>query len=857
MRIVPFAEIPRQAWNEVAIKSAYAWLMHRAEWIDIETRFFVESNFSFALVERDEIVGIQPLFLASSSQTGGFERLLHSGIHRHAGLALAPGLDGNRGHSAERCAMEQIFRVAEQYDVDRIQLSVHNLAPICCTLDRPEIPFWVEEDGFHLGLNFVASGYAALPGFATCCADQIIDLVPPTDVLFSRLDESCRRAVRKAERFGLTFRVTHSLEDLDTYFNLAKRSAQRTGETLPPFDYYESVMLAFQNQRLAGMAFSLWEDLPIAAIFFLADKQSVSFLAGVSDPDHLEKRCNDHAHWKLINWAKAQSYLRYRLGPYFPEAPTDWDISRVSKFKTKFGGRSFTTIQGSFFRHLTHYRDSAHAHVDLLCSKKITTAPGAIDVSVPEAEVVLHHLQLFGFISRRRLFGFIGRNCESRGEKSLVVIGSPREADVERAKDALARGRVVIALLPHAQFCSAFGASVWRSMDRAPSILQALHGRDRAWGRLRTLHPYLEFSSSDSEASLEPVVVNQRGSAVWAWRHHGAGGILLVGTDLARDLVRYRQGDPSAVVRNLNREAWGLGGERPMYLYEEQLDGEAPGERHADWWCWAIRDVLTRKGVPVEPIFPNNAPGVLVVTGDDDQAYLETYEAQLAALGEVPITYFLHPLAKHDRASMRRIFRGHRVELGLHPDALDAPHRYGELFAEQTRWFERLVGRPAVSLRNHGFLNDGYWGHAATWLAHGFKTSSNVPGLDGRILNGSLLPAKLILDGRVVDHWSILTAIGDGVVFVQGNKGREAGDVVREFGEQVKQSGVPGAIVLNLHPQNIEHTGDMHAAVRDLVANGFLAWTLGDLLMWFERGSQEAKERPARTTATSLSWPHI
>jgi Acetyltransferase (GNAT) domain len=844
MRVVPFAEIPTASWNEVAATSAYAWLMHRAEWVDIETRFFVERNFSFALVEHDKVIAIQPLFLASIAQTGGLERLLHSGIHRHTGLALAPNLDRNLAHAAERCAMERIFLVADQHDVDRIQLNVHNLAPICFSLDRPEIPFWVEEDGFQLGLNFVSHGHAALPGFGTCCADQIIDLSPPRDVLFSRLNEACRRAVRKAERFELTFTVTHSPKALDTYFSLAQRSAQRTRETLPPFDYYANIMSAFEAQQLAGIAFSLWREVPIAAVFFLADRQSVSFLAGVSDPEHLEKRCNDHVHWSLAMWARARGYLRYRLGPYFPEAPADWGISKVSKFKSKFGGRSFTTIQGSFFRHLAHYRDSAHAHVDLLCSKELRPAPRTVEIAVPEVEVVQHHMQLFGLTG----------DHETHGGRGPLIIGSPRGADVERASTALARGAVAIALLPHVQFCSAFGATLSPVADRVPAVLHSVHGRSHAWGRLRSLHPYLEFSASQNEPPLEPVVVNQHGRAVWAWQRHGAGGILFVGTDLARDLVRYRQGDPSAVARELNREAWGFAGERPIYLYQGQLEGEAPGERHADWWCWTLRDVLRRKGIVGGPIFPNDAPGVVIVTGDDDQASLETYEAQLAELGQVPITYFLHHLTKHNRNSINRIFAGHRVEFGLHPDALATPRRYVDLFAEQAHWFERLVGRPAVALRNHGFLNDGYWDHADTWLAHRFKVSANIPGLDGRVLNGSLLPAKLVLDGRLVDHWSILTALGDGVVFVQGEKDRAAGNVVRELGKQVKNSGVPGAIVLNLHPQNIEHTQDMHTAVRELVASGFLAWTIGDLLNWFDRRTQRESERPAQVWPALLRW---
>jgi hypothetical protein len=733
--------------------------------------------------------------------------------------------------------MAKIFSIADALDVDRIGLNVHNLAPVCLTLERPEIPFWAQEDGFRLGLNLVSYGHLALPGFATCCADQIVDLSPTAETLFARLDDSCRRAVRKAQRFELSLRITHSLEDLDVYVELAQRSARRTGETLPPVDYYKSVIFGFGREQKAGIAFSLWEERPIAAVLFLSDKQGVSFLAGVSDPDHLDKRCNDHAHWSLMLWAKEQGHLRYRLGPYFPELPTSWAISKVSKFKTKFGSHSYTTIQGSFFRKPAHYREAAHAHVEVMCAPRASPSSLLPETPTADGETVAHHL---------RLFGVRVAVSQAHATEAPLIMDRPGDADASRARAAATAGRTVVVLEPDRGFCAAFGIAASAPTDDGPHILAAVHAGGEAWGRLRTLHPYSTFHRPDAAPDLEPVVRDGAGGVAWGWQGCGAAGILFLGTRLAKDLVRYRQGDPSAIERQLDRGAWGFAFERPMYLFEEQLEGEAPGERHADWWCWTLRDALRRRGVAADPVFPDDAPGAVILTGDDDQACLESYEAQLAELGPLPITYFLHPLTKHDRDSMSRIFANRRVELGLHPDALDAPDRYGEIFAEQAGWFERLVGRPAISLRNHGFLNDGYWGHAATWLARGFKMSSNVPGLDGRVLTGSLLPARLTLDGRLTDHWSVLTAIGDGVVFVQGKKGRAAGDVVRGLGRQVRASGVPGAIVLNLHPENIAQTQDMHAAARELVAEGFLAWTLQDLLAWFER--RDTQETPSGRT---------
>ena len=300
------------------------------------------------MIEDDEIIGVHPLYF-SASGVAYRERLVHSGIHRQAGLALAGELDKPTMNAARSMAMAKVFDLAEQENADRIQLGTHNLAPINRSHHRQEIPFWVVDYGSHLGLRFLDGGYAPCPGMTTCCADQIVDLTADDDRLFERLDPACRRAVRKATKAGLTFEIASDPAALAKYMALACRSAVRTGEAPPSTDYYRTILDTFNRDGRAAIGFALSNGTPVAAIFAIADKGAVNFLAGVSEPKALSMRCNDFAHWQLMLWAKHQGFEVYRLGPWFPEVPRSWPISRVSLFKTKFGGRATTIIQGSLF----------------------------------------------------------------------------------------------------------------------------------------------------------------------------------------------------------------------------------------------------------------------------------------------------------------------------------------------------------------------------------------------------------------------------------------------------------------------------------------------------------------------------
>lgn len=434
--------------------------------------------------------------------------------------------------------------------------------------------------------------------------------------------------------------------------------------------------------------------------------------------------------------------------------------------------------------------------------------------------LLLHHLRLHGM-----------------REIVPLVLNKPAIEDVVQARGACATGRPVIVAEPGDAFCEAFAIRRTISAGSGPDVLSLAFDQDKPWHLLRTLHTVQGFQH---ERGVPVVTHPGDGSAAWLWLAEGSSGILWLGTSLAADLVRYRQGDPVQAEQCNEREMWGFAGERPLYLYEPQLAGESPDERHADWWGCALAGTLERHaGLTPGPILPGGAPGAVILTGDDDQAALENYAAQLNALGDVPITYFLHPKTKLDRASMEQLFTGRRVDLGLHPDALEEPERYAELFREQSAWYASLCGNSPFSVRNHGFLNDGYWGHLPPWREAGVRLSSNLPGLNGRVLNGSLLPARMVWKDALTDHWSLLTAIGDGVVFALGLTGDQAADVVRDLADRIRVSGVPGIIVLNLHPDNIGATLEMHHAVRALCASGFLAWTVRDCVEWFDAGEPD------------------
>lgn len=362
MRIVPFAEVDTADWNALCDASDAAWLYHRHQWIGIEAAFFAERNLSFAIHDGRRVVGVSPLYFQEIGLTTFVERLMHCGLHRHTGPAFRADLTPDALAAARTATINHIKAQAAAFDCDRIQLNVQNAAPDNHRPGREEVPFWIREHGFYLGLYFCEGGFLPAPGLSTLCLDQIVDLRVPEEELFSRLESGCRRAVRKGIGKGLVLEPLTGEDAIDRYFALARRSASRTGEQLPDHAYYQAIAQAFMPDSCT-VFMATDQGVDAAGIFVLLDKGCANFMAGASDPERLDLRPNDFAHYSTMLRLKAQGVHAYRLGPVFPELPPEAPLSRVSRFKQKFGAAGLPILQGSCFLKPGQYLDIAVRHL--------------------------------------------------------------------------------------------------------------------------------------------------------------------------------------------------------------------------------------------------------------------------------------------------------------------------------------------------------------------------------------------------------------------------------------------------------------------------------------------------------------
>lgn len=347
----------------------------------------------------------------------------------------------------------------------------------------------------------------------------------------------------------------------------------------------------------------------------------------------------------------------------------------------------------------------------------------------------------------------------------------------------------------------------------------------------RPLFAFVSFGAG----GIAPLVQTDSGRIVIGWLTEGSRKILIIGLDIVEELVRYTQGTPHVEEYTGCKNLWGMAHEQPAFLYEKHIVPGLETEPWADKLGMLIAEnIAAAIDVPLISPLPSGLQGGIILTGDDDQAWLEKYEEQLSILRDFPITYFLLPYTNHTAETLARLPRS--VEFGMHVDALNQPENYEGCCKQQTIEVRDLLGKhPAHAVRNHGHLNNGYWGHLQAWEAAELSFDLNIRGLDGTCPTGSYLPFRVRrLDGSWSSHTSLFSTFSDSMLFLQKWSEDKQIKVIMRLVRQIEVS-CPGILVFNFHPQNVSQVARVHRAVMAIARRkGWRAFGVETFRRWLE-----------------------
>ena len=158
-----------------------------------------------------------------------------------------------------------------------------------------------------------------------------MDLEENADRMFARLENSVRRAVRKAENSGVTVTVAQSLEAIKVFYSLHCKTRRKHGLPPQPFVFFRNIFEHILSKNLGMIAIASSQQRPIAASVYLRLGTRAVYKFGASDESCQQLRAANLVMWEAIKWLARHGATTLHLGR------TSYGNEGLRKFKLGWG----------------------------------------------------------------------------------------------------------------------------------------------------------------------------------------------------------------------------------------------------------------------------------------------------------------------------------------------------------------------------------------------------------------------------------------------------------------------------------------------------------------------------------------
>ena len=288
-------------WDRLVATHPDSTVFHRGAWAKVLSQTYRHKPFYLRCSDRSETVALIPIMEVRSVLTG------------RRGVCL-PFTDLCRPLTFGDCDSEFLIDRLTRMAVERNWKYFEVRGRVSLTPEEPAVAFY----GHSLNL---CSGL---------------------DGLFAGFDSSVRRAIRKAERHGLSVRVVRSKEAVLTFYRLHVQTRKRHGLPPQPIAFFLNLHREIIEPGLGFVVLADNDAGPVAAAVFLHFGEKAVYKYGASDDRQQELRPNNLVMWHGIRFLAESGCETLHFGR------TSFHNDGLRRFKLGWGA-SEETIQ--YFRY--------------------------------------------------------------------------------------------------------------------------------------------------------------------------------------------------------------------------------------------------------------------------------------------------------------------------------------------------------------------------------------------------------------------------------------------------------------------------------------------------------------------------
>ncbi len=323
-----FSQQNKEFWNDFLIANTSSFLQSY-EWGEFQEK--LGRKIWRLSVEQNKEVVLQALVVKKSLPFG------KSYLYIPFGPCLKEGLTGEEKNKAFEFLVEEIKKIA------KAEKCVYcYVEPFWNKLGEPSPPKnWVQEISGGLGSFSYQKPQKRIQPQQTL----VIDLTPPEEQIFKSLkSKTTRYNIRFAQNKGVEFVTPEMVGDkeIDIFYNLAQKSAQRDGFANYDKDYFNKLFSISSQDLQVKLFFAKHEESYIAANIFVFFGTTAVHLFGGFDHEFRNLMAPYFMHWNQMLFSKNK--MDCTIYDFWGIDEKKWP--GVTHFKRSFGGKEIEYPQG-------------------------------------------------------------------------------------------------------------------------------------------------------------------------------------------------------------------------------------------------------------------------------------------------------------------------------------------------------------------------------------------------------------------------------------------------------------------------------------------------------------------------------
>jgi hypothetical protein len=142
-----------------------------------------------------------------------------------------------------------------------------------------------------------------------------LSLADKEEVLFANIDGgSCRSAIRKAAKSGVTVEFSQSLDAVRIFYALQCKTRRKHGLPPQPFRFFQNIHNHILSQNRGFIVLARYQQTPVAAAVFFHWEKKAIYKYGASDETFQHVRANNLVMWEAIKWYAQHGFEELDFG---------------------------------------------------------------------------------------------------------------------------------------------------------------------------------------------------------------------------------------------------------------------------------------------------------------------------------------------------------------------------------------------------------------------------------------------------------------------------------------------------------------------------------------------------------------